>query len=75
LPVVRQCARLPRAAVYRKPAPVKQADLDLMQLIDKLHTTMGGFIRRSFATSYAQSTTSSSCVGCIVNTNGLRVNQ
>jgi putative transposase len=39
LPVVRQRAllRLPRAAVYRKPAPVKHADLDLMRLIDKLH--------------------------------------
>lgn len=37
--VVRQCAllRLPRAAVYRKPARVKQADLDMMLLIDKLH--------------------------------------
>ncbi len=39
MPVVRQCAllRLPRAAVYRKPAPVKQSDLDLMLLIDRLH--------------------------------------
>jgi putative transposase len=37
--VVRQCAllRLPRAAVYRKPSPVKQGDLDLMRLIDQLH--------------------------------------
>ena len=36
---MRQCAllRLSRAAIYRKPAPTKQADLDLMQLIDKLH--------------------------------------
>jgi len=36
---VRQCAllRLPRAAVYRKPTPVKQADIDLMRLIDRLH--------------------------------------
>lgn len=36
---MRQCAllRLPRAAVYRQPAPVKQADLDMMLLIDKLH--------------------------------------
>ena len=39
MPVTRQCAllRLPRAAVYRKPSPVKQADLDMMLLIDKLH--------------------------------------
>jgi len=29
--------RLPRAAVYRKPAAVKGADLDLMRLIDELH--------------------------------------
>jgi putative transposase len=28
---------LPRAAVYRKPAPVKDADLALMRLIDELH--------------------------------------
>jgi putative transposase len=28
---------LARSAVYRKPAPVKKADLELMQLIDKLH--------------------------------------
>ena len=36
---MRQCAllRLPRAAVYRTPAPVKQADLDMMRLIDRLH--------------------------------------
>lgn len=36
---MRQCAllRLPRAAVYRKPSPVKQGDLDLMRLIDQLH--------------------------------------
>ena len=36
---MRQCAllRLPRAAVYRKPSPVKQGDLDLMLVIDKLH--------------------------------------
>jgi len=36
---VRQCAllRLPRAAVYRKRSPVKQADLDMMRLIDRLH--------------------------------------
>ena len=39
LPVTRQCAllRLPRAAVYRKPAAVKEADLALMRLIDELH--------------------------------------
>ena len=39
MPVTRQCAllRLPRAAVYRSPSSVKQADLDLMLLIDKLH--------------------------------------
>jgi putative transposase len=37
--VTRQCAllRLPRSAVYRKPAPTKKADLELMQRIDKLH--------------------------------------
>jgi len=29
--------RLPRAAVYRTPAPVKEADLALMRLIDELH--------------------------------------
>lgn len=29
--------RLPRAAVYRKPAPVKEADLELMRRIDRLH--------------------------------------
>ena len=29
--------RLPRAAVYRDPTPVKQADLDMMRLIDRLH--------------------------------------
>jgi putative transposase len=29
--------RLPRSAVYRKPAPVKAADLALMELIDRLH--------------------------------------
>jgi putative transposase len=29
--------RLPRAAVYRKPAPVKEADLALMGFIDRLH--------------------------------------
>jgi putative transposase len=36
---VRQCAllRLPRAAVYRKPSPVKEADLALMRLIDQVH--------------------------------------
>jgi putative transposase len=28
---------LPRSAVYRKPAPTKKADLELMQRIDKLH--------------------------------------
>jgi putative transposase len=28
---------LPRAAVYRKPAPMKEADLELMGLIDKRH--------------------------------------
>ncbi len=34
--VARQCELLclPRAAVYRKPAPVKEADLELMRLID-----------------------------------------
>jgi putative transposase len=37
--VTRQCAllRVPRVAVYRAPTPTKQADLDLMLLIDKLH--------------------------------------
>jgi len=37
--VKRRCEllRVARAAVYRKPAPVKQADLDMMLLIDKLH--------------------------------------
>jgi putative transposase len=36
---VRQCAllRLPRAAVYRKQSPVKEADLALMRLIDQVH--------------------------------------
>lgn len=36
---MRQCAllRLPRAAVYRKPTPVKAADLEMMKLIDRLH--------------------------------------
>ena len=29
--------RLPRAAVYRKSAPVKAADLEMMNLIDRLH--------------------------------------
>jgi putative transposase len=29
--------RLPRAAVYRKPTPVKEGDLELMRLIDRLH--------------------------------------
>jgi len=39
LPIARQCAllRVPRAAVYRKPAPVKEADLELMRQIDELH--------------------------------------
>lgn len=37
--MTRQCAllRLPRAAVYRKPRPVKEADLEMMNLIDRLH--------------------------------------
>ena len=37
--MVRQCAllRLPRAAVYRKPAAVPDADLALMRRIDELH--------------------------------------
>lgn len=39
VPVVRQCEllSLPRASVYRKPKPVKEADLELMRLIDRLH--------------------------------------
>jgi putative transposase len=37
--VARQCVllRLPRSAIYRKHAPVKEADLALMRLIDQLH--------------------------------------
>lgn len=48
---MRQCAllRLPRAAVYRHPAPVKQADLDLMLLIDKLHLERPFFGARNIA--------------------------
>jgi putative transposase len=34
---IQQPLRLARAAVYRKPAPVKEADLILMGLIDRLH--------------------------------------
>jgi len=39
VPVVRQCEllNLPRASVYRKPKPIKEADLELMRLIDRLH--------------------------------------
>lgn len=39
LPVKRQCALLEvaRATVYRKPKPVKAADLVMMRLIDELH--------------------------------------
>jgi len=39
-PVTRQCEllKLSRAGVYRKPKPVSEADLELMKLIDRLHT-------------------------------------
>lgn len=39
VPVVRQCEllSLSRASVYRKPKPIKEADLELMRRIDRLH--------------------------------------
>jgi putative transposase len=40
---------LPRSAVYRKPAPVKKADLELMRLIDKLHLEKPFFGARKIA--------------------------
>jgi putative transposase len=51
LPVTRQCAllRLPRAAVYRTPSPVKEADLGLMRLIDALHLERPFFGARKLA--------------------------
>lgn len=39
VPVARQCEllELPRASVYRQPKPMKEADLKMMKLIDRLH--------------------------------------
>ena len=51
VPVVRQCEllSLPRAAVYRKPKPIKEADLELMRLIDRLHLERPFFGARKIA--------------------------
>jgi putative transposase len=46
---------LPRSAAYRKPAPVKKADLELMQLIDKLHLERPFFGARKIAFVLSQS--------------------
>jgi putative transposase len=54
--VTRQCAllRLPRAAVYRKPAAVKPADLDLMGRIDRLHLERPFYGARKIAVVLSQ---------------------
>jgi putative transposase len=46
---------LARSAVYRKPAPVKRADLELMRLIDKLHLEKPFFGARKIAFVLSQS--------------------
>jgi putative transposase len=46
---------LPRSAAYRKPAPVKKADLELMRLIDKLHLERPFFGARKIAFVLSQS--------------------
>ena len=54
--MTRQCAllRLPRAAVYRAPSSTKQADLDLMLLIDKLHLERPFYGARKIAVVLSQ---------------------
>ena len=44
LPLVQQCKALAihRTTIYREPKPVKQRQLDLMKLIDRIHMDNAG---------------------------------
>ena len=55
--MTRQCALLglPRSAAYRKPAPLKKLDLELMRVIDMLHLERPFYGARKIAYVLSQS--------------------